>query len=159
MSLSGHLIAFIYICRFAPDIYKLRERRGGVIKGENEMKIDKRNGDIEMKISTIEYNENEILGLVSGTAIKTKHIGHDIIETIKTLIGGELKSYGKMMEEARALATERMIEAAKELGADEVVGVRYATSNIAPGASEIFVYGTAIRYLEEDVECYEDVWK
>ena len=113
-----------------------------------------------MKISTIEYNENEILGLVSGTAIKTKHIGHDIIETIKTLIGGELKSYGKMMEEARALATERMIEAAKELGADEVVGVRYATSNIAPGASEIFVYGTAIRYLEEeDVECYEDVWK
>lgn len=112
-----------------------------------------------MKISTIEYNENEILGLVSGTAIKTKHIGHDIIETIKTLIGGELKNYGKMMEEARALATERMIEAAKELGADEVVGVRYATSNIAPGASEIFVYGTAIRYLEEDVECYEDVWK
>lgn len=112
-----------------------------------------------MKISTIEYNENEILGLVSGTAIKTKHIGHDIIETIKTLIGGELKSYGKMMEEARALATERMIEAAKELGADEVVGVRYATSNIAPGASEIFVYGTAIRYLEEDVESYEDVWK
>ena len=111
-----------------------------------------------MKISTIEYNENEILGLVSGTAIKTKHIGHDIIETIKTLTGGELKSYGKMMEEARALATERMIEAAKELGADEVVGVRYATSNIAPGASEIFVYGTAIRYLEEDVECYEDVW-
>lgn len=113
-----------------------------------------------MKISTIEYNENEILGLVSGTAIKTKHIGHDIIETIKTLIGGELKSYGKMMEEARALATERMIEAAKELGADEVVGVRYATSNIAPGASEIFVYGTAIRYLEEEEEeCCEDDWK
>ena len=113
-----------------------------------------------MKISTIEYNENEILGLVSGTAIKTKHIGHDIIETIKTLIGGELKSYGKMMEEARALATERMIEAAKELGADEVVGVRYVTSNIAPGASEIFVYGTAIRYLEEEEEeCCEDDWK
>jgi uncharacterized protein YbjQ (UPF0145 family) len=117
------------------------------------------NGDNEMKISTVEYNENEIeiLGLVSGTAIKTKHIGHDIVETIKTLIGGELKSYGKMMEEARALATERMIEAAKELGADEIIGVRYATSNVATGASEIFVYGTAVKVLEETTEDCEDV--
>lgn len=114
-----------------------------------------------MKISTVEYNENEIeiLGLVSGTAIKTKHIGHDIVETIKTLIGGELKSYGKMMEEARALATERMIEVAEELGADEIIGVRYTTSNVATGASEIFVYGTAVKVLEEDVECCEDDWK
>ena len=114
-----------------------------------------------MKMSTVEYVDNhfEILGLVSGTAIKTKHIGHDIKELFQTLIGGELKSYGKMMEEARTLATERMKEAAKELGADEVIGVRYATSNVAAGASEVFVYGTAIRYLEEDVEYYEDVWK
>ena len=111
-----------------------------------------------MKMSTIECinNEFEILGLVSGTAIKTKHIGHDIKELFQTLIGGELKSYGKMMEEARALATERMLEEAKALGADEVIGVRYTTSNVAAGASEVFVYGTAIRVLEED---YEDVWK
>jgi hypothetical protein len=62
-----------------------------------------------------------------------------------------------MMEEARALATERMIEAAKELGADEIIGVRYATSNVATGASEIFVYGTAVKVLEETTEDCEDV--
>jgi uncharacterized protein YbjQ (UPF0145 family) len=87
----------------------------------------------------------ETLGLVKGTIVKTKHMFVDIFQGFKSIIGGELGGYTSMMNEARQEATDRMIKQAEELHADAVVMVRYATSNILNGASEIIVYGTAVK--------------
>lgn len=86
------------------------------------------------------------LGLVKGGVVQSKHLGKDIAAGFKTLVGGELKSYTEMMNEARALATKRMVEDAEKLGADAIVCVRYASSAIMQGAAEIFAFGTAVKY-------------
>lgn len=91
--------------------------------------------------------ELEHLGLVKGSTIQTKHIGGDIAQSFKTLVGGELKSYTGMMDKARALATERMEEEAKTMGADAIVCLRYNSASIMQGAAEIMVYGTAVRFV------------
>ncbi len=88
----------------------------------------------------------EELGLVKGATIQSKNIGRDIGSSFKTLIGGELKSYTEMMNEARALATKRMVEEAESLGADAVVCIRYASSAIMQGAAEVIAYGTAVKF-------------
>ena len=90
----------------------------------------------------------EMLGLVKGSTIQKKNIGKDISQGLKTLIGGELKAYNEMMNEARALATNRMVEEAENLGADAVVNIRYASSAIMGGAAEVIAYGTAVRFIE-----------
>ena len=95
--------------------------------------------------------ELEMLSIVKGSTIQSKHIGKDILQSFKTLVGGELKSYNEMMNEARALATKRMVEEAEELGADAVVNIRYASSAVIQGAAEIIVYGTAVKFVEKDV--------
>ena len=87
-----------------------------------------------------------MLGLVKGSTIQTKNIGKDISQSFKTLVGGELKAYNEMMNEARALATKRMVEEAENLGADAVVNVRYASSAIMGGAAEVIAYGTAVKF-------------
>lgn len=87
----------------------------------------------------------ETLGLVKGSTIQTKHVGKDILQSIQHLIGGELTEYNKMMEEARELATNRMIDEAKKLGADAIVSVRYSSAAVMQGASEVIVYGTAVK--------------
>ena len=84
------------------------------------------------------------LGLVRGSAIRTRHIGADITEWVRNLVGAELHHYTKMMAETREQALDRMVEQARQLGADAVVGVRFATSHIAAGASEMLAYGTAV---------------
>ncbi len=89
----------------------------------------------------------EMLGLVKGSTVQSKHIGKDIGAGFKTLVGGELKSYTEMMEDARRIATDRMIAEAQNLGADAVVNVRFASSAIMQGAAEVMAYGTAVRYL------------
>lgn len=89
----------------------------------------------------------EMLGLVKGSTIQCKHIGKDIGSSFKTLVGGEMKAYTEMMEEARAIATDRMIAEAKSLGADAIVNVRYTTSAVVQGAAEVVAYGTAVRYV------------
>ncbi len=91
----------------------------------------------------------ELLGLVKGSTVQSKNIGKDIGAGFKTIVGGELKSYTQMMDEARAIATRRMVEEAEALGADAVVNVRYASSAIMQGAAEVMAYGTAVRYLPE----------
>lgn len=88
----------------------------------------------------------EALGLVKGATIQSKNIGRDIGSSFKTLIGGELKSYTEMMNEARALATKRMVEEAEALGAQAIVCVRYASSAIMQGAAEVIAYGTAVKF-------------
>ena len=90
----------------------------------------------------------EMLGLVKGSTIQSKHVGKDIAQSFKTLVGGELKSYNEMMNEARALATKRMVEEAEELKADAIVNVRYASSAIMQGAAEVIVYGTAVKFVK-----------
>ncbi|MBQ8663834.1 MAG: YbjQ family protein [Eubacterium sp.] len=89
----------------------------------------------------------EMLGLVKGSTIQCKHIGKDIGSSFKTLVGGEMKAYTEMMEEARAIATDRMIAEAKSMGADAIVNVRYTTSAVVQGAAEVVAYGTAVRYV------------
>ena len=91
--------------------------------------------------------EIETIGLVKGSTIQSKNFGKDIGQGFKSLVGGELKSYTKMMNEARDLATERMIGEAQSLGADAVINVRYSSSAVMQGAAEIIVYGTAVKFL------------
>jgi len=87
----------------------------------------------------------EHFGLVQGSTIRAKHVGRDIMASLKNIIGGELKGYTELMKESRQEATDRMVEEARQLGANAVVNVRYATSSVAQGAAELFAYGTAVR--------------
>ncbi len=91
--------------------------------------------------------ELEMLGLVKGSTIQTKNLGRDISQSFKTLVGGELKAYTDMMNDARALATKRMVEEAEALGADAVVNVHYVSASVMQGAAEVMAYGTAVKYL------------
>ena len=90
--------------------------------------------------------ELEMLGLVKGSTIQTKHIGRDITQGLKTIVGGELGAYTQTMNDARQLATDRMVEEAKFLGADAVVNIRYTTSAVMQGAAEVMAYGTAVKF-------------
>ena len=90
--------------------------------------------------------ELEMLSIVKGSTIQSKHVGKDITQSFKTLVGGELTSYNEMMNEARAIATKRMVEEANALGADAIVNIRYASSAIMQGAAEIIAYGTAVKF-------------
>jgi len=90
--------------------------------------------------------ELEMLGLVRGSTIQSKHMGKDIAQSFKTLVGGELKAYTEMMNEARAIATKRMVAEAEDLGADAVVNIRYASSAVMTGAAEVIAYGTAVKF-------------
>ena len=95
---------------------------------------------------TISGKELETLGLVRGSTIQSKNIGRDITQGFKTLVGGELKAYTEMMNEARAIATKRMVEDAEGLGADAVDCMRYASSAVMQGAAEVIAYGTAVKF-------------
>ncbi len=86
------------------------------------------------------------LGLVKGGTIQSKNIGKDILQAFKSLVGGELVAYTEMMNEARALATKRMVEEAEKLGADGIVNIRYASSAIMQNAAEVIAYGTAVSF-------------
>ncbi|MEL6579053.1 MAG: YbjQ family protein [Cyanobacteria bacterium J06621_12] len=87
----------------------------------------------------------EHFGLVQGSTIRAKHVGKDIMAGFKNIVGGELKGYTELLQEARSEAVNRMLEQAKFLGANAVVNVRFATSSIAQGAAELFAYGTAVK--------------
>lgn len=103
-----------------------------------------------MILVTTDYisgKELEMLGMVKGSTIQSKNIGKDITQGFKTLVGGELKAYNEMMNEARALATKRMVEEAEKLGADAIVNIRYASSAILQGAAEVISYGTAVKFV------------
>lgn len=87
----------------------------------------------------------EHFGLVSGSTVRAKHIGRDIMASLKNLVGGELKGYTELLSDAREESMRRMMEQARDLGANAIVNVRFATSSVAQGASELYVYGTAVR--------------
>ncbi|MBM4117122.1 YbjQ family protein [bacterium] len=87
----------------------------------------------------------EVLGLVRGNTVRTRHLGHDIMAHMKNLIGGEVTEYTKMIAESREQALDRLSAEAEELGANAVLCLRFASSEIMPGASELLAYGTAVR--------------
>ncbi len=87
----------------------------------------------------------EHFGLVSGSTVRAKHVGKDILAGLKNIIGGELTGYTELLQESRQQSTNRMIKQAQQLGANAIVNVRYATSSVAQGAAELYVYGTAVR--------------
>ncbi|MFO7668549.1 MAG: YbjQ family protein [Bacteroidales bacterium] len=89
----------------------------------------------------------KLIGIVKGSMVQSKHIGKDISNLLKSLVGGELRGYSEMLNEARAMASKRMMAEAENLGADAVVNVRYTTSNVMQGAAEILVYGTAVKFV------------
>ena len=87
----------------------------------------------------------EHYGLVQGSTIRAKHIGKDIMAGLKNIVGGELKGYTELLQEARQEAIERMSQQASQLGANAIVNIRFATSSVAQGAAELFAYGTAVK--------------
>lgn len=104
-----------------------------------------------MKLYNIDYipgKEIEALGLVRGAVVQSKNFGKDFMAGMKTLVGGEIKGYTEMLNEARGIATKRMVDEAEALGADAVVNVRYGSSAIMQGAAEIVAYGTAVKIKE-----------
>ena len=90
--------------------------------------------------------ELEVLGLVKGSTIQTVNIARDLGASLKTLVGGELVRYNEMMNDARALATKRMVEEAGQLGADAIVCIRYGSASVTQGAAEVMAYGTAVKF-------------
>lgn len=87
----------------------------------------------------------ETLGLVRGSTVRAKHLGSDIVASLRNLVGGEVHEYAQLLAGAREQALDRMADEARKLGADAVVSVRMETSTIQQGASEVMVYGTAVR--------------
>ncbi len=87
----------------------------------------------------------EHFGLVSGSTIRAKHVGRDLMASLKNIVGGELKGYTQLLQESRQEATDRMVNQARQLGANAIVNIRYSTSSVAQGAAELYAYGTAVR--------------
>ena len=95
---------------------------------------------------TIPGKEIEVIGLVKGSTIQTVNAVRDIGAGLKTLVGGELTRYNEMMNDARALATKRMVEEAEGMGADAIVCVRYSSASVMQSAAEVMAYGTAVKF-------------
>lgn len=105
-----------------------------------------------MKLLSINYipgKEIEALGMVKGTVVQTKNIGRDFMAGMKTLVGGEIVGYTEMLNEARQIAVKRMVDEAKELGADAVIDIKYGSSQVMSGAAEVIAYGTAVKILDK----------
>ena len=102
-----------------------------------------------MKLSNTETISNqtstETLGIALGSTVRSRHIGRDIFASLKNIVGGEIEEYTKLQADAREQALQRMISDAQKLGADAVVNVRFTTSVVAQGASEMLAYGTAVK--------------
>lgn len=98
-------------------------------------------------INEIPGRRMEALGVVRGSTVQSRNLGHDILASFRGLVGGEVVDYADMLTEARQIATGRMAKQAEELGADAVVGLRYASASVMQGAAEVIAYGTAVKLL------------
>ena len=104
-----------------------------------------------MKLLSIDYipdTKIEALGMVKGTIVQSKNIGRDFMVGMKGLVGGEIVGYTEMLNEARQMAVKRMVDEAKELNADAVIGIKYGSSQVMQGAAEVIAYGTAVKIIE-----------
>ena len=95
----------------------------------------------------IEGKKFEMLGMVKGSTVRCKNFGKDLGASLRQFVGGEIKAYTDMMNESRTIATDRMVEEAKGMGADAIVNVRFTTSSIMDGAAEVIAYGTAVKFV------------
>jgi uncharacterized protein YbjQ (UPF0145 family) len=110
------------------------------LKEEKKMKL--------VSIDNIPGKEIEALGIVKGTVVQSKNIGKDFMAGMKTFVGGEIAGYTEMLNEARQIATKRMVDEAEAMGADAIVGIRYGSSAVMQGAAEVVAYGTAVKIVE-----------
>lgn len=106
-----------------------------------------------MKLVNIDYipgyEIEDALGIVKGQVVQSKNIGKDFMAGMKTIVGGEIKSYTEMIATARQMATKRMVDDAESLGADAIINIRYGSSAVMNGAAEIIAYGTAVKLKEK----------
>lgn len=99
-----------------------------------------------MLMSTVDVNTDyEVLGLVKGSTMRARHLGQDIVASLRKLFGGEVSEYAMLLTEAREKAIKDMIAEAERLGANAIIGVRFASSTITTGAAEVIAYGTAVK--------------
>lgn len=107
-----------------------------------------------MKLVNIDYVPGykivDALGIVKGAVVQSKNIGRDFMAGMKTIVGGEITGYTEMLVTARQIATKRMVDDAKSLGADAIINIRYGSSAVMSGAAEIIAYGTAVKLVKED---------
>lgn len=107
---------------------------------------------VRMYISTLEttpgHSIERVLGYATGNAVKARHVGSDVMAGLKSIVGGEIKQYSNLMNDTRSLAVERLKENALKMGANAVIGLRFASSEISPGLSELLAYGTAVVLAE-----------
>jgi uncharacterized protein YbjQ (UPF0145 family) len=99
-----------------------------------------------VSIDRIPGQEFEVLDMVKGAVVYSRNFGHDFMAGMKTLVGGEIVGYTEMLNEARQIATKRMVDAAEALNADAIVGVRYGSASVMQGAAEMIAYGTAVKF-------------
>lgn len=106
-----------------------------------------------MLLLSIEYipgKKIEALGVVKGSVVQSKNFGKDFMAGMKTLVGGEIESYTDMLNQARQIATKRMVDEAQAMEADAVINLRYASSSVMQGAAEVTAYGTAVKIVGEE---------
>ncbi len=101
-----------------------------------------------VSIESIPGQKFEVLGMVKGTIVNSKNLGRDLMAGLKTIVGGEIVGYTEMLNEARQIATKRMVDEAEALGADAIVGVRYSSSSVMASAAEIVAFGTAVKFVD-----------
>ena len=99
-----------------------------------------------LNIDHIPGKEIEALGIARGSVVKSKSFGKDFMAAMKTLVGGEIEAYSELLNEARQIATKRMVDQAEAMGADAVINIRYTSASIMQSAAEITAYGTAVKY-------------
>ena len=99
-----------------------------------------------LNIDYVPGKEIEAIGMVKGTVVQSKHFGKDFLAGMKNIVGGEITSYTEMLVEARSIATKRMEDEARAMGADAIVNIRYGSSAIMQGAAEVIAYGTAVKF-------------
>lgn len=99
-----------------------------------------------LNLNYVPGKEIEALGIVKGTTVQSKNLGKDFMAGMKTLVGGELAGYTEMLNEARQIATKRMVDEAEALGADAIINIRFGSSSMMQGAAEMLAYGTAVKF-------------
>ena len=99
-----------------------------------------------LNIDYIPGKEIEAIGIVKGSVVNSKHFGKDFMAGMKTLVGGEIEGYTEMLDQARQIATKRMVDEAEAMGADAILNIRYSSASMMQSAAEVTAYGTAVRY-------------
>ena len=144
-AVSGALCA----APMAPALWALKKRFQEIDALEDNQTVTLHKEENIMVLVNIDYipgKEFEVLGMAKGTVVQSKNFGKDFMAGMKTLVGGEITGYTEMLNEARQIATKRMVDEAEALGADAVINIRYGSSAVMQGAAEVIAYGTAVRF-------------